>query len=84
MSHIEKVLVCPSLDLESTAAIVGAFTFADGTGFVRHIEKKLVKKALNLLGFSVGGLRKPLTEMEPDNVKKLVATLKGCGFAVTE
>lgn len=43
-----------------------------------------VKKALNLLGFSVGGLRKPLTEMEPDNVKKLVAALKGCGFAVTE
>jgi 4-hydroxy-tetrahydrodipicolinate synthase len=43
-----------------------------------------VKKALNLLGFEVGGLRKPLTEMEPDNVKKLVAALKGCGYTVTE
>jgi len=39
-----------------------------------------VKKALNLLGFNVGGLRMPLTEMEPANTEKLIQALKECGF----
>ena len=30
-----------------------------------------VKSALNLMGMEVGGMRMPLTEMEPQNVEKL-------------
>ncbi len=39
-----------------------------------------VKAALNLMGFSVGGLRRPLTDMEPENVEKLVKAMKDCGI----
>lgn len=39
-----------------------------------------VKKALNLMGFEVGSLRKPLTDMEPENVQKLVHAMKDCGI----
>lgn len=39
-----------------------------------------VKKALNLMGFNVGGLRMPLTEMEPANTEKLIEALKECGY----
>ncbi len=38
-----------------------------------------IKKALNLMGFEVGGLRKPLTDMEPENVQKLANAMKECG-----
>ena len=41
-----------------------------------------IKKALNLMGYEVGGLRKPLTEMEPENVKKLYQAMKDCGIKV--
>ncbi|WFR56230.1 4-hydroxy-tetrahydrodipicolinate synthase [Anaerocolumna sp. AGMB13025] len=39
-----------------------------------------VKKAMNLLGFEVGGLRKPLTEMEPENTQKLVKAMQENGL----
>jgi 4-hydroxy-tetrahydrodipicolinate synthase len=39
-----------------------------------------VKKALNLMGFEVGALRKPLTDMEPENVQKLMNAMKDCGI----
>ncbi len=39
-----------------------------------------VKKAMNLMGFEVGGLRKPLTDMEPENVVKLTNVLKEYGI----
>lgn len=35
-----------------------------------------IKKAMNLIGFNAGSLRRPLTEMEPENVQKLVKALK--------
>ena len=39
-----------------------------------------VKKAMNLMGFEVGGLRKPLTEMEPENTEKLIKAMKEAGL----
>lgn len=39
-----------------------------------------IKKASNLMGFQVGGLRKPLTEMESEDVKKLIEAMKDCGI----
>ncbi len=39
-----------------------------------------VKKAMNLMGFEVGGLRKPLTEMEPENTDKLIKAMKEAGL----
>lgn len=39
-----------------------------------------VKKALNLMGFEVGALRKPLTDMEEMNTAKLVKAMKDCGL----
>lgn len=39
-----------------------------------------VKKALNLLGFEVGDLRKPLTDMEPENAEKLIKAMKDAGL----
>ena len=39
-----------------------------------------VKKAMNLMGFEVGGLRKPLTEMEPENTEKLIKAMKDAGL----
>ena len=39
-----------------------------------------VKKAMNLMGFEVGGLRKPLTEMEPENTEKLIRAMKEAGL----
>jgi 4-hydroxy-tetrahydrodipicolinate synthase len=39
-----------------------------------------VKKAMNLLGFEVGHLRKPLTEMEPENADKLVKAMMDLGM----
>ncbi len=39
-----------------------------------------VKKAMNLMGFNVGGLRKPLTDMEPENTEKLVKEIKARGL----
>ncbi|MGB8452959.1 MAG: 4-hydroxy-tetrahydrodipicolinate synthase [Anaerocolumna sp.] len=35
-----------------------------------------IKKALNLMGYEVGDLRKPLTNMEPGNVEKLIQAMK--------
>lgn len=43
-----------------------------------------VKKAVNLLGFNVGGLRKPLTEMEHDHVPMLIKAMKDLGMNITE
>lgn len=43
-----------------------------------------VKKALNLMGYEVGGLRKPLTDMEPQNVVKLMECMKAVGLSVTD
>jgi len=39
-----------------------------------------VKKAMNLMGFEVGGLRKSLTEMEPENTDKLIKAMKEAGL----
>lgn len=43
-----------------------------------------VKKAVNLMGMNVGGLRMPLTEMEPQNAAKLLEEMKKMGIKVTE
>ena len=39
-----------------------------------------VKKAMNLLGFEAGPMRRPLTEMEPQNAARLEAAMKGFGI----
>lgn len=39
-----------------------------------------VKKAMNLMGMEAGSLRRPLTEMEPDNSKKLEKAMKEFGI----
>lgn len=39
-----------------------------------------VKKAMNLMGFEVGPLRKPLTEMEEVNAQRLLKEMKAYGF----
>jgi 4-hydroxy-tetrahydrodipicolinate synthase len=39
-----------------------------------------VKKAVNLMGFGVGALRMPLTEMEPANSDRLVKEMKAAGI----
>ena len=39
-----------------------------------------VKKALNLMGFEVGGLRMPLTELTPANTEKLEKAMKDFGI----
>lgn len=39
-----------------------------------------VKKAMELMGMEVGPLRMPLTEMEPQNVKKLVEAMTAVGI----
>lgn len=41
-----------------------------------------VKKALNLMGFNVGGLRRPLTEMEPENTLKLAKAMQELGIQI--
>lgn len=41
-----------------------------------------VKKAMNLIGMEVGGLRLPLTEMEEANVLRLAAAMKNVGISV--
>lgn len=41
-----------------------------------------VKKALNLMGFEVGSLRKPLTEMEPENALKLSKAMQEVGIQI--
>ncbi|MBH1940324.1 4-hydroxy-tetrahydrodipicolinate synthase [Mobilitalea sibirica] len=43
-----------------------------------------IKKAMNLMGFEVGPLRLPLTEMEPANSAALVQALKELGIKVVE
>lgn len=35
-----------------------------------------IKKAMNLMGLEVGTLRRPLTEMEPQNTEKLIKAMK--------
>jgi len=39
-----------------------------------------VKKAVNLMGFQVGTLRMPLTEMEPANAERLIMEMNGVGI----
>jgi len=39
-----------------------------------------VKTAANLMGFDVGNLRKPLTDMEPENKEKLRKAMKDFGI----
>lgn len=41
-----------------------------------------IKKALNLMGFEVGNLRRPLTELEPENVLILAECMKNAGLKV--
>ena len=43
-----------------------------------------VKTAMRLLGWEVGELRRPLTEMNPENLKILKRELKNFGFKVKE
>lgn len=39
-----------------------------------------VKAAANLMGFEAGGLRKPLTDMEPENKEKLIKAMRDFGI----
>lgn len=39
-----------------------------------------VKKAVNLMGFEVGELRMPLTEMEPQNAERLIREMNAVGI----
>ncbi len=39
-----------------------------------------VKKAMNLMGYEVGALRMPLTEMEPANTERLAKEMNAVGF----
>ena len=39
-----------------------------------------VKAAMNLMGWNTGSLRAPLSEMEPENVKKLSKAMKEFGI----
>ncbi len=39
-----------------------------------------VKKAVNFMGFEVGALRMPLTEMEPANAERLLKEMNGAGI----
>ena len=39
-----------------------------------------VKTAMNLLGWEVGPLRRPLSPMEPANVERLKTAMKGYGI----
>ena len=39
-----------------------------------------VKAAMNLMGWEVGPLRSPLTEMEPENVKRLAKAMQEFGI----
>ena len=41
-----------------------------------------VKKAMNLMGMEVGGLRLPLTEMEEENAVKLAQEMREAGLPV--
>lgn len=43
-----------------------------------------VKKAVNLMGFEVGGLRMPLTEMEPANTERLIKEMNAVGIKTIE
>ena len=43
-----------------------------------------VKRALNAMGFEVGPLRAPLTEMSEANAAKLIQVMKDYGLKVTE
>lgn len=43
-----------------------------------------VKKAAELTGMCSGRMRMPLTEMEPQNVLKLIAAMKDCGIPMVE
>ena len=39
-----------------------------------------VKKAMNLMGLNAGPMRRPLTEMEPQNAAKLEKAMKDFGI----
>lgn len=41
-----------------------------------------VKKAVELMGFDVGPVRMPLTELEPENVQRLVREMKAVGIGM--
>lgn len=43
-----------------------------------------VKKAVNLMGFQVGDLRMPLTEMEPANAERLIREMNAIGVKTIE
>lgn len=43
-----------------------------------------VKKAMNLMGWNVGPLREPLTEMEPEHVKVLKKAMEDFGIRLAE
>ena len=42
-----------------------------------------VKAAMNLMGWQVGSLRAPLSEMEPENVKRLAKAMQDFGISVS-
>lgn len=43
-----------------------------------------VKKAVELMGLCSGAMRMPLTEMEPQNVLRLISAMKDCGIKIDE
>lgn len=43
-----------------------------------------VKAAMNLMGWEVGSLRAPLSDMEPENIKKLSKAMQDFGISLTK
>jgi 4-hydroxy-tetrahydrodipicolinate synthase len=43
-----------------------------------------VKEAMNLMGWKVGPLRAPLSNMEPENQKKLAKAMQDFGITLAE
>jgi 4-hydroxy-tetrahydrodipicolinate synthase len=41
-----------------------------------------IKKAMNLMGMEAGPLRRPLTEMEPENAERLAKAMKEFGLLI--
>lgn len=54
MPQAKKLFILTTADFEFAAAVVRTFASADGAGFIRNIEKILIKKALNLLSLVIG------------------------------
>lgn len=94
LGGIGVISVLSNVAPKETHDIVAKFLQGDTKGSL-ELQKKLiplcdalfcevnpipVKKAVELMGLCSGRIRMPLTEMEPQNVLKLVAAMKDCGI----